>query len=285
VFFFASKIFWMIASPINLLLLAALVGVLLCFGQHARFGRGLALTSVLLFFAVATLPVGVLLIAPLEDRFPVPPPDLPPPEGIIVLGGAINDEVSAARQETVFDEGGERLTEAVILAKRYPRARVVYTGGSASFTGAASTEAQQARKLMSQMGIAPDRVTIEDKSRNTDENARFTAAIVHPQPSQRWIIATSAFHMPRAMGVFEKAGFHPIAYPVAFRTRGRWRDDLRLTFDPTRNLRIFEFAVHEWIGLVAYWASGLSDHLFPGSGDSARSAAAAVQTCVPGTTG
>jgi uncharacterized SAM-binding protein YcdF (DUF218 family) len=269
VFFFGSKIFWMIASPINLLLFAVLVGVLLGFGRHARFGRRLALTAILILIAAATLPLGVLLIAPLEDRFPLPPPDLPPPEGIIVLGGAIDNDVSTARQETVFDEGGERVTEAVVLAKRYPQARVVYTGGAASFTGAISTEALQGRKLMSQMGIAPDRVTIEDKSRNTDENARFTAAIVHPQPSQRWIVATSAFHMPRAMGVFEKAGFHPIAYPVAFRTRGRWPDDLRLTFEPTRNLRIFEIAVHEWIGLAAYWLSGRSDHLFPGPADSA----------------
>jgi uncharacterized SAM-binding protein YcdF (DUF218 family) len=269
VFFVVSKLFWMFASPINLLLLAALVGVLLCFGRHAGFGRGLALTAMLILIAAATLPLGMLLIAPLEDRFPLPPPDLPPPEGIIVLGGAIDDQTSAARQETVFDEGGERLTEAVILAKRYPQARVVYTSGSSSFTGVTSTEALQARKLMSQMGIAPERITLEDKSRNTDENARFTAAIVRPQPSQRWIVVTSAFHMPRAMGIFEKAGFHPIAYPVSFRTRGRWRYDLRLTFDPVRNLRIFEIAVHEWIGLVAYWASGRSDHLFPGPGDSA----------------
>jgi uncharacterized SAM-binding protein YcdF (DUF218 family) len=270
VFFFASKIFWMIASPINLLLLIALIGVLLCFGRRARFGRGLALTAILILLAAASLPLGMLLIAPLEDRFPLPPQDLAPPEGIIVLGGAINDRVSQARQETVFDEGGERLTEAVVLAKRYPQARVVYTGGSASFTpGALSTEALQARKLMSQMGIAPERVTIEDQSRTTDENARFTAALVHPQASQRWIVATSAFHMPRAMGVFEKAGFQPIAYPVAFRTQGRWREDLRLTFDPVRNLRTFEIAVHEWIGLVAYWASGRSDHLFPGPGDKA----------------
>ena len=119
------------------------------------------------------------------------------------------------------------------------------------------------------MGIAPERVTIEDKSRNTDENARFTAAIVHPQPSQRWIVVTSAFHMPRAMGLFEKAGFHPIAYPVAFRTRGQWSDDLRLTFDPVRSLRTFEIATHEWVGLAAYWASGRIEHLFPGPGDSA----------------
>jgi uncharacterized SAM-binding protein YcdF (DUF218 family) len=270
VFFFASKIFWMIASPINLLLLGALIGVLLCFGRRARLGRGLALTAILILLAAATLPLGVLLVAPLEDRFPVPPPDLPAPEGIIILGGAINDPVSEARRETVFDEGGERVTEAVVLAKRYPQARVVYTGGSASFVpGTLSTEALQARKLMSQMGIAPERVAIEDKSRTTDENARLTAAIVHPRPGERWIIATSAFHMPRSMGVFAKAGFHPIAYPVAFRTQGRWPDDLGLRLDPVRNLRIFEIAVHEWIGLAAYWASGRIDHLFPGPGDSA----------------
>jgi uncharacterized SAM-binding protein YcdF (DUF218 family) len=104
VFFFASKIFWMIASPINLLLFAALIGVFLCFGRRVRLGRGLALVAILVLAVAATLPVGKLLIAPLEDRFPLPSPDLPPPEGIIVLGGAIDDGVSKARQETVFDE-------------------------------------------------------------------------------------------------------------------------------------------------------------------------------------
>ena len=264
-FFFASKIFWMIASPVNLLLFGALIGVLMSYGRCVRLGRGLALAAILVLIAAATLPLGMLLIAPLENRFPLPPPDMPPPAGIIVLGGAIYDAISAARGETVFDEGGERLTEAVILAKRYPGARVVYTGGTASFVpGATSSEALQARRFMAQMGIAPERVTIEDKSRTTDENARFTAAIVHPDPSQRWIVVTSAFHMPRAMGLFEKAGFHPIAYPVAFRTSGRWAEDLKLKFEPTRNLRIFELAIHEWIGLAAYWTSGRIDHLFPG---------------------
>jgi uncharacterized SAM-binding protein YcdF (DUF218 family) len=269
VFFIASKIFWMVASPINLLLFAALVGVLLCYGQRARFGRALALSAILIFVVAATLPVGVLLLSPLENRFPQPAPDLAPPEGIIVLGGAINNQASAVRRQTVFDEGGERLTEAVVLAKRYPQARVVYTSGSSSFTGATSTEALQARKFMSQMGIAPDRITIEDKSRNTDENARFTAAIVHPEPSQRWVIVTSAFHIPRAMGVFEKTGFNAIAYPVSFYTLGRWSADLRLSFKPERNLRVFEIALHEWIGLAAYWLSGRSDHLFPSAGDNA----------------
>jgi uncharacterized SAM-binding protein YcdF (DUF218 family) len=269
VFFIASKIFWMLASPINLLLIGALVGVLLSNGRRARFGRALALAAILVLVAGATLPLRGLMIGPLENRFPQPPPDLRPPYGIIVLGGAIDDVASAVRGQTVCDEGCERILEAVILAKRYPQARVVYTGGTASLIpGATSTEALRAREFMAQMGVAPERIIIEDKSRNTDENARFTAAIVHPVPSQRWIIVTSAFHMPRAMGVFEKAGFQPIAYPVSFYTLGQWPDDLRLTFDPARSLHILELATHEWIGLAAYWASGRIGHLCPGPGSA-----------------
>jgi uncharacterized SAM-binding protein YcdF (DUF218 family) len=267
VFFVASKIFWMLASPINLLLFGALAGVVLCYGRHARFGRGLALTAILILLALATLPFRALLLVPLENRFPEPSSDLQPPYGIIVLGGAINDAMSAVRGQTIFDEGGERITEAVILAKRFPQARVVYTSGANSLLGGSSNEAARARDLMVAMGVARDRVTIEDKARNTDENARFTAAIVHPEASQRWVVVTSAFHMPRAMGVFEKAGFHPIPYPVSFYTSGRWIDDFRPTLDPLGNLKTFMLAAHEWIGLAAYYASGRIDHLFPGPDD------------------
>ena len=267
-FFVASKIFWMLASPINVLLFGALVGVMLCFGRHARFGRGLALAAILILLAAATLPLRAVLLAPLEDRFPQPSVDMKPPFGIVVLGGAIDDVTSAARGQTVFDEGGERITEAVILAKRFPLARIAYTSGTNSVTGGSSAEALRARDLMAEMGVAPDRVTIEDKARNTDENARFTAAIVHPEPGQRWVVVTSAFHMPRAMGVFEKAGFHPIAYPVSFYTVGQWAGDFYPIFDPARNLRLFHLALHEWIGLAAYWATGRIDNLFPGPGDA-----------------
>ena len=66
------------------------------------------------------------------------------------------------------------------------------------------------------LGVDPARIIVEDQSRNTEENARFTAAIVHPEPKQRWLLVTSAFHMPRAIGVFEKAGFDVVADPVAY---------------------------------------------------------------------
>jgi uncharacterized SAM-binding protein YcdF (DUF218 family) len=269
VFFVASKMFWMLATPINLLLVGTLAGVILCYTRHARFGRGLALTAILILLAIATLPLRGALLTPLENRFPQPPADLAPPYGIIVLGGAISDPMSTIRGQTVFDEGGERITEAVILAKRFPQARIVYTSGTNSVFGGTSNEAARARDLMVAMGVARDRIAIEDKARNTEENATFSAAIVHPDASQRWVVVTSAFHMPRAMGVFEKAGFHPIAYPVSFYTTGRWFDDFRPTIDPLGNLKTFMLALHEWVGLAAYWAAGRIDRLFPGPGDQA----------------
>ena len=152
--------------------------------------------------------------------FPQPPANLPPPYGVVVLGGAIDDDISRARGQTTFDEGAERLTEAAILARRFPSARIVYSGGSNSLLGRPSSEAEDARRLLVAMGVDSQRITLETRSRNTDENARFTAALVHPESDQTWLVVTSAYHMPRAMGLFRKAGFAAIADPVDYRTEG-----------------------------------------------------------------
>jgi uncharacterized SAM-binding protein YcdF (DUF218 family) len=249
-FFVASKIFWMFLSPVATLLIAALIGAWQSKGRFPRTGRTIACAAILILIVAAMTPLGLILVSPLEDRFPQPPPGLPPPYGIIVLGGAINGPTSQARGQAVGEEE-QRVVQAAFLAKRYPEAKIVFTGG---------TEATEAKKLLVELGVDPGRIILEDRSRNTVENARFSAAIVHPEPSQPWLIVTSAFHMPRAMGVFRKAGFDAIAYPVAYRTPWQW------DFDPARNLRIFEIAMREWIGLFAYWATGRIDQPFPAPG-------------------
>ncbi len=261
-FFVVSKVLWFAAAPITLLLAAALVGAWLV-PRSAGLSRALTLVCTGALLVVSVAPVGALLIEPLEDRFPSPPADMPAPYGIVVLGGAIDDEASAVRGQTVFDEGASRLTEAAILARRYPQARLVYSGGSASLLNSHSTEAREGRKLLVALGVDPARIAIEDKSRNTDENVRFTAALVHPQADQIWLVVTSAYHMPRAMGLFVKAGFSARAYPVDYRSLGGARD-WRLNLEPARGLRLFDLAVHEWIGLIAYRVSGRIDAFLPG---------------------
>jgi uncharacterized SAM-binding protein YcdF (DUF218 family) len=261
-FFVASKVLWFFGSPLNLLLAAALAGAWLSAGRHARAGRRAAIVAIVLLLAIGILPLGVWLIAPLENRFPPPPEPMAAPYGILVLGGAINEELGAARGQVSLQEGAARLTEAVALARRFPLARVVYTGGSGALIAGGAAEARDAGRLLVSLGLDPARITLEDRSRNTDENARFTRALVHPEPSQVWLLVTSAYHMPRAMGLFRKAGFDVLAYPVDYRSEGGI-GDLRPNRETTRGLGVFDLAVHEWIGLLAYRLSGKIDDLFP----------------------
>ncbi len=259
-FFVVSKALWFFAAPSALLTLGALVGAAFSARRGARWA---ALGCLAALLAIGVAPVGALAIAPLENRFPAPPRELPPPTGVVVLGGAIDDDVSRARGQTTFGEGAERLTEAAILARRYPAARIIYTGGSNSLLARPSTEAEDARRLLVAMGVDLQRITLDTRSRNTDENARFTAALVHPESGQTWLVVTSAFHMPRAMGLFRKAGFAAVADPVGYRTEGG-RGDWRVNVALPHGLALFDLAVHEWIGLVAYRLSGRIDAFFPG---------------------
>jgi len=261
-FFVASKVLWFFAAPVNLLLVAALIGAALSGGRFTRAGRRIAVLAIALLLAIGVLPLGAWLIEPLEDRFPPPPAEMAPPYGVIVLGGAIDDELGRARDQVSLQEGAARLTEAVALARRFPQARLVYTGGSNSLTRADSTEARDAGKLLAALGVDPARIQLEESSRNTDENARFTRDLVHPEPSQVWLLVTSAWHMPRAMALFRKAGFNVVAYPVDYRTQGGI-GDWRLNGEASRGFALFDLAVHEWIGLAVYRASGKIDSAFP----------------------
>jgi uncharacterized SAM-binding protein YcdF (DUF218 family) len=261
-FFVISKALWLAADPITLLLACALLGGLIV-RRAPRAGRALTLSGAGALLVVGILPVGVLLLRPLEERFPGPPPDSAPPYGIIVLGGPINVGLSRAHGQTALEEGAARLTEAAVLARRFPATKIIYTGGSAGPIDANHSEAAEARNLLVALGVDASRIEIETRSRNTDENARFTAALVKPKPEQTWWLVTSAWHMPRSMGLFEKAGFSVRADPVDYRSFGDARDYLP-DREPSRGLRLFELAVHEWIGLAAYHLAGKTDAWFPG---------------------
>jgi uncharacterized SAM-binding protein YcdF (DUF218 family) len=260
-FFLASKLLWYLLIPLHLLLFAILLGVLAARGRFARAGRWLAIISLAILVIAGILPGSAFLIRPLEDRFPLPPGNLPAPSGIIVLGGAIVDEISQARHQISFGEGAGRLTEAAMLARRYPDAKIVYTSGGNSIVGRPSSEADDAKKLFVALGIAPERIQLETRSRNTDENARFSRDLVSPKPNEVWLLVTSAYHMPRSMGLFRRAGFNVVAYPVDYHTYGDSQDwSLR---DAATGLRVFDIAVHEWIGLIVYRATGKIGDWFP----------------------
>lgn len=262
-FFFLSKTVGIILMPTNFLIGIGLVGALLLATRFARLGRKLMIVSVALLAICGFSPLGYWLLYPLETRFPPWDARQGAPDGIIVLGGSIDTDLSATHGGAVVRTTADRIIAAAALAHQYPNARILFTGGSANLISDDAREADYAAALFESLGIARARLMMERRSRNTQENAEFSRAMVAPKSGERWLLVTSAFHMPRSVGLFRKAGFNVEPYPVDWRL-GEGGD--LLTFSPMANegLARTEVALHEWLGLVAYRASGKIDELLPG---------------------
>lgn len=265
--FYASKILWFVTQPSLLLVAGVIAGAWLSRGAWARTGRRLAIGCGVLLLALGIGPVGNWLALPLEQRFPRPDPaSLGDLAGIIVLGGAIDTTVSGGRGLPALNEAAERMTEAVALARRFPGLRVIFTGGDAGILYPSMSEADAARRLFEDLGLPPGRIELEGASRTTWENAVLVRELVAPGAATapgRWLLVTSAFHMPRSVGTFRAAGFDVVAWPVDFRTQGV--EDLTRFFDkPSEGLRRVDIILREWVGLAAYRLTGRSSALWPG---------------------
>jgi uncharacterized SAM-binding protein YcdF (DUF218 family) len=171
--------------------------------------------------------------------------------------------MSTLRGTLAVGGGVERFLEGAALARRHPEAKVVFTGGNPSLFGDDPPEAFYAVQLFEQLGVPKERIVLEDKSRNTAENAAFTRRMLDPKPGERWLLVTSAMHVPRAVGAFRKAGFAVEPFPVDWITPPN-PNLFRLSRNLMGGLGTLNAAAHEIIGLAAYWTTGRSSALFPG---------------------
>jgi uncharacterized SAM-binding protein YcdF (DUF218 family) len=261
ILFALSKILWFPVRPGHFALIVGFVGLAMVW-RGRRWGRWLVLASLGFFLMLVATPVHQWLLLPLEDRFARPASPPAHVDGIIVLGGAVDQNITEARGIPSLNGAAERMTEGVILALRHPEARLVFTGGQGSYVHGTTSEADVARQLWTAMGIPPGRVLYEDKSRNTHENALLTYRDVQPRPGQVWLLVTSAAHMPRSVAVFRAAGWRDIVpWPVNYRTGHTWQVWYDAPF-PER-LGQFEWAFREWLGLLAYRLMGRTESLLP----------------------
>jgi uncharacterized SAM-binding protein YcdF (DUF218 family) len=222
-------------------------------------------TALVLLAVAAFSPLGNILLYPLEQRFPPWDPRQGAPDGIIVLGGSIDADLSVAHGSAVVRSAPDRIIAAAALAHRYPNARIIFSGGSANLISNDAREADFATALFEGLGISKSRVTMERRSRNTLENAEFSKALAAPKSGERWLLVTSAFHMPRSVGLFRKAQFAVEPYPVDWRV-GRPGDLFTFSNLAPDGLGRVDGAVREWAGLIAYRITGKIDDLLPGPG-------------------
>lgn len=239
-----------------------LVAFLAMWCRFRRFSMSmLGLSMIILFFAAFTT-LGAVLLVPLEDRFAKPDEMPPRVDGIVILGGYMNGEINAGRKGFELNSAADRIFEAMRLARLYPDAKVIVSGGEGAFFEESAKEADSTRKMLIDLGFSGERYIYENKSRNTVENAVFSKELAQPKPGETWLLVTSAYHMPRSVGCFRKADFNVVAWPVDYKTRASERFALYLE-SPNEALSRFSVAMREWVGLTAYWLAGKTDMLLP----------------------
>jgi uncharacterized SAM-binding protein YcdF (DUF218 family) len=260
-FFLLSKSVAFLLLPSNILIGLAVVGAVLLATGKKPAGTGLALTSIILLAIAGWWPTGNLLIHALENRFPPWNSNRGAPDGIVVLGGAVESRLSREFGEPLIGGDGNRIIALGKLARAYPDARIIYSGGDSSLLGNQPPEAEFVYQVLDNLGVPRGRMLLEPRSRNTAENAAFSKALANPRAGERWLLVTSAQHMPRAVGCFRRVGFAVEAYPVGWRTGPHLKLGAPLAFGEA--LARFDSATREWIGLLVYWATGKTEELFP----------------------
>ncbi|MBP1857738.1 YdcF family protein [Rhizobium herbae] len=260
--FLASKLLWLLAQPLSLIFVLLILSFIFGGAGFQRlygFLSGLAAT---LFFFTLFTSTGAVMLQGLENRIARPaslPADL---SCIIILGGSFENEVIAARGGIEFNQAADRFIEGLKLAQSHPAARILVSGGDGSFSGTYEGDAQAAETFFPTFGIAPERLIREDQSRTTFENAANTKQLLEAKGLSDCVLITSAFHMPRSVGLFRKLGITVIPWPVDYRTSG----ELTLAPDfsqPSLNAQLTTTAIREWTGLIAYYISGRTHVLFP----------------------
>ncbi|HEV2162001.1 MAG TPA: YdcF family protein [Stellaceae bacterium] len=253
-----SKVLQVVFNPGNLLLIVLAIGAWRLSASRGRKGLALVVLVLVAGAAAAVEPLASLPLVPLENRFPVLHTLPAKVDGIILLGGAVDPERTAEYGQVALNRSGARVTETLRLAQRYPAARIVLSGGIGGLLNEPTTEAAATAQLLTELGVAANRLVIEDKSRTTHENAVFSKRIVDPKPGEVWILVTSADHMPRAVGCFRHIGWPVVADPVDFEAARRLHISL------AHGLDSIDLAAHEWLGLVFYRIAGWTDAVLPG---------------------
>lgn len=260
-FFFAAKIFWLFMAPDSLLLLILLAGLFFLYLDKQNLARIFLSTAILTLCIIAFLPLDEWLAYPLENRFPANP-ELPARvDGIIMLGGSVNILESSQWMQVELNNGADRNAAFITLARRYPEARLVFSGGSGKLLHQDIREADIVADLFSGMGLDSRRIIFERESRNTYENAIYSKTLVNPDTDQTWVLVTSSAHMPRAIGIFCQQGWSMIPYPVDHNTSPEHL--LRVEFNLSDNLGLLSSTLREWIGLSVYFATGKIGSLLP----------------------
>ena len=255
-----SDLSWAFLQPGGVVIILLLLALLfLSFGAHRTAGRLLAL-SIIMIILPALIPIQALLVNPLENRLSPPNPMPERVDGIIVLGGAVNWTASQGRGQLNVNGGAERVLAGAALKKRYPDATLVFTGIYRDIIPKEFTT-QFDNNFFFGSEYERGQVIFLGEARSTYEEAIVSQKYLNIRANERWMLVTSAYHMPRAYLSFKAQGLELIPYPVDYSSAGDLRYRPSLFF--IGKLAKLDETVREWGALLIYRYLGRTTQFLP----------------------
>ena len=252
--FLLSKILWILFSPFNLILLLIILASIFRFFKCVFFSRIFYLTAILFFLTTGVIPLGAFLMHQLEKNY-YNQASLPETiDGILILSGATKPFLTKVHNQVSINSNGERLIESVVLIKKYPKAKVIFSGGSGKILDYKFTHSDAAKIFYQNLEIDLNRINFENQSRNTYENILFSKNIAKPMIDENWILVTSAFHLRRSINISEKIKWKLIPYATDFNQPKEF--NWKFEYNLLDNLVRFRKASHEWLGIIIYYLMG-----------------------------
>ncbi|MDP3700429.1 MAG: YdcF family protein [Hylemonella sp.] len=251
--FVLAKLFAFLTQPLAWVAVLLALGLLL--QRWRRASTALLWSALVLLLLQGWEPLPDALLRRLEAQHPAPVKlDLQRYAGVIVLGGALESSyVWQGHTQPALNGAAERLTAAPPLLQGAPQLKLLFTGGEGELIFKGLTEAERARRFYASLGVDAQRLILESASRTTYENAVLSAALPGVDKTRPWLLLTSAWHMPRSMATFEKAGWNVTPWPADYRAglETPWTQ-----YSLAEGAAKWKTALHEVIGLWVYRLSG-----------------------------
>lgn len=249
-FFYSAKILGWFLKIDNLLVLGVIITIYLFWSKRTKLAKRATIALALSLALLSNLGLSYAALRTLEEKYPIPSILCNDGyEGVIVLGGGINPGLIAEQRGQVqLNEAGERITKALELLNKCPEFQLIYSTFSGSLRPQGLSESESAEIFFKEQGVSQSRLIFENKSRSTFENAKYSYDLVKPE-NQKWILVTSASHLPRAITTFERFAWTAIPYPVDYRSEKSGKFGV---FQVKLAISNWNIVIHEYFGAVAY---------------------------------
>jgi uncharacterized SAM-binding protein YcdF (DUF218 family) len=258
--FVVKKIVAVFCYPVGLCLGILILGLLCLWAtRRQRLGKGLVTLGTLLLLLFSSSLISSRVLASLEQRHPAllhpesvswGPRSSASPKWIVVLGsGHVSDPRLPANSQ-ISPVALSRVVEGVRLQKVIPGSKLLLSGGVVFDP---VPEAEVMAQIAVLLGVKPQDIMLESDSRDTADEAAIIAKMIG---RERFILVTSAAHMPRSIALFSKHGLQPIPAPADFQAPNTQSSDPVRFFPGVRSLVQTQTAVHEYLGLAWSWLRG-----------------------------